>query len=398
MKDGRRIPEAMRKINWILRDWRKDQAIEMDPDLVDLLWEIHEELGSAEPIHIISGYRSPATNEMLRKTVGGQASHSRHILGKAADVHFPDVPLSRLRYSALIHERGGVGYYPTSAIPFVHIDTDRVRAWPRLPRAELALLFPTARTQHLPADGGPLTRDDVRQARATHPELVAQIAAFNELRTKPKAMIQVASLTPPLPQLLTPPQLAQRPPSTSVVHPSDGERARLAALAADEPPKLLSPPHLAGGRARTAGIASTGELHMAAADPVGDLITKDRAKQDAPISGDTVFVPAPAYDEEHPEELSYRPFPIAPLLTETASADDPALTQMFHPDLGKILELIDQTGSAIQMRFRPGSQLAQLMWEQEFKGEAVNVKALFDSERSTRPNGLTDRKVLTQSE
>ena len=84
------------------------------------------------------------TNDMLRRTVGGQASESRHILGKAADVHFPDVPLKNLRYSALIRERGGVGYYPTSALPFVHVDTDRVRAWPRLPRYELALLFPRA--------------------------------------------------------------------------------------------------------------------------------------------------------------------------------------------------------------------------------------------------------------
>ena len=77
--------------------------------------------------YVISGYRSRDTNEMLRRTVGGQASQSRHILGKAADVHFPDVPLRMLRYSALIRERGGVGYYPTS--DFVHVDVGRVRTW-----------------------------------------------------------------------------------------------------------------------------------------------------------------------------------------------------------------------------------------------------------------------------
>ena len=142
----------------------------MDPDLIDLVWEIHNELGSAEPIHIISGYRSRGTNDMLRKTVGGQASQSRHILGKAMDVHFPDVPVKKLRYSALIRERGGVGYYPTSAIPFVHVDTDRVRAWPRLPRMELALLFPNGHTQHVPDDGGPITPEDVRRARAANSE------------------------------------------------------------------------------------------------------------------------------------------------------------------------------------------------------------------------------------
>ena len=73
MKDGKRIPEAMQKINWILRDWRKDEPTEMDPDLIDLVWEVHTELGSAEPIHIISGFRSRSTNDMLRRTVGGQA-------------------------------------------------------------------------------------------------------------------------------------------------------------------------------------------------------------------------------------------------------------------------------------------------------------------------------------
>ena len=92
-------------------------------------------------------------------------------------MHFPDVPVKNLRYSALIREKGGVGYYPTSAIPFVHMDIDRVRAWPRLPRAELALLFPSGRTQHVPADGVPITRDDVREARAANKDLAVQLAA-----------------------------------------------------------------------------------------------------------------------------------------------------------------------------------------------------------------------------
>ena len=174
MKGGKHIPEAMQKINWALRDWRKDEVTVMDPELIDLVWEIHAELGSAEPIHVISAYRSRATNDMLRRTVGGQASQSRHILGKAMDVHFPDVPVKKLRYSALIRERGGVGYYPTSATPFVHIDIDRVRAWPRLPRAELALLFPNGRTQHVPSDGGPITPDDVRRARAANARACAR--------------------------------------------------------------------------------------------------------------------------------------------------------------------------------------------------------------------------------
>ena len=85
------VPAALEQINWLLRDWRKNEPTKMDPALVDLLWEIHTELGSQEPIHIISGFPLARTNEMLRKTVGGQASKSQHIQGKAADVHFPDI-------------------------------------------------------------------------------------------------------------------------------------------------------------------------------------------------------------------------------------------------------------------------------------------------------------------
>src|SRR5262245_13624690 len=248
MKNGKRVPDAMRQINWILRDWRKDEPTEMDPELIDLVWEIHSELGSTEPIHIISGYRSRGTNDMLRRTVGGQASQSRHILGKAADVHFPDVPVRMLRYSALIREKGGVGYYPTSAIPFVHVDIDRVRAWPRLPRAELALLFPSGKTQHLPDDGDPITLGDVRAARANHTELAQQMAEYHSYRGRPRLPVQTASLAPPLPlpQLLQLPQLVERrPPSSTVV--SDAERAKLAALATEPPPlpRLLGPPSLA---------------------------------------------------------------------------------------------------------------------------------------------------------
>jgi hypothetical protein len=110
-------------------------------------------------------------------------------------------------------------------------------------------------------------------------------------------------------------------------------------------------------------------------------------------------VPAPAYDEEHPEELSYRPFPIAPFLTATASADDPALARMVHPDLNKTLEMLDQALTAPPMRLRPGSQTAQLMWAQEFKGEAIDLSSLIDLGASRpAPAPLADRRVLTQAQ
>jgi uncharacterized protein YcbK (DUF882 family) len=381
MKGGKRSAEAMQRINWILRDWRKDEATQMDPDLVDLLWEIHTELGSREPIHIISGYRSRDTNNMLRKSVGGQASESRHILGKAADVHFPDVPVRQLRYSALIHERGGVGYYPTSAIPFVHIDTDRVRAWPRLPRTELALLFPNGRTLHLPDDGEPITKEDVRGARARNGELASQIAQLHELRAQPRPL-QLASLTPSLPQLLAPPRLIERPAALAA-RPAEFDRARLAELSAEPTPLLTSQ------RGTPREAARLAALQPAAPAPA-------RLAWGASLSRGS-FAPAPAYDDEHPEELSYRPFPIAPLLTATASPDDPVLARMVHPDLMRALELLDQANASPPLRLRPGLQTAHLMWAQEFKGEAINLSALYDRDM-VAGEALNKRKVVTSAQ
>jgi uncharacterized protein YcbK (DUF882 family) len=377
-KDGKYVSAEMEKVNWILRDWRRNEATTMDPELIDLLWEVHSELGSREPIHIISGYRSRGTNDMLRKSVGGQAKESRHILGKAADVHFPDVPVKALRYSALIREKGGVGYYPTSAIPFVHMDIDRVRAWPRLPRAELALLFPKGSTQHVPSDGGPLTRDDVRIAKVSHKDLAVELAQFHDLRARPRLPIQTASFSPPLPKLISEPQLVDRR-GLAGSNPSDHDRAKLAALIGGSPqPQLLWPPSPA---TRKPGVTA------AAYDPTAPAPTFYREGR---------VVPAPEYDDEHPEELSYRPFPIAPFLTVTASADDPALAGMVHPNLAKVLETMDQENVAPPMRLRPGVHAAERLWAHQFKGDAVDLSSmLLDAGAPSGPR-VPSRKVATQ--
>ena len=192
-KDGKYVPEALKKLNWILRDWRENEQTEMDPKTIDLLWEMHTELGSKEPVNIICGFRSEKTNNMLRRTVGGQAKGSFHIKGQAIDATFPDISLKQMRYSALIRERGGVGYYPTSGVPFVHVDSGPVRAWPRLPRYELALLFPSGETQHRPESGDSLTRDDVRVARSRYQELAAQVAAYFDIRNRTKTPVEIAA-------------------------------------------------------------------------------------------------------------------------------------------------------------------------------------------------------------
>ena len=155
-KNGKYDQDALKKINWIMRDWRKNQDIKIDREAVDLLWEIHREVAAKEPINIICGYRSPTTNAMLRRRSRGVARFSQHMLGKAIDFYIPGVPLEKLRVAALRLQGGGVGYYPGSGSPFVHLDVGSVRHWPRMTRAQLAKVFPSGRTVHVPSDGNPL--------------------------------------------------------------------------------------------------------------------------------------------------------------------------------------------------------------------------------------------------
>jgi len=155
-RGGRYDSSGLKKINHILRDWRKNQPTKMDPRLLDLIWEVYQKSGSRDYIHVICGYRSPGTNAMLkgRSRRSGVAEKSQHMLGKAMDFYIPDVRLSKVREIGMKFQVGGVGFYPKSGSPFVHMDIGGVRAWPRMPRRELARLFPDGKTLHRPSEGG----------------------------------------------------------------------------------------------------------------------------------------------------------------------------------------------------------------------------------------------------
>jgi uncharacterized protein YcbK (DUF882 family) len=155
-RDGRYDEAALEKLNWFLRDWRKQQQTKMDPHLIDLLWEVQRETGSKEPIWVVCGYRSPETNAMLRRRSSGVARFSQHMLGHATDFYIPGVPLDQLRAIGLRMQRGGVGFYPTSGSPFVHMDTGGIRMWPRMTHEQLVRVFPDQRTVYIPSDGRPL--------------------------------------------------------------------------------------------------------------------------------------------------------------------------------------------------------------------------------------------------
>jgi uncharacterized protein YcbK (DUF882 family) len=155
-RDGRYDDAALKKLDWFMRDWRREESVHMDPHLFDLLWEAYREVDGSQPIDVVCGYRAPATNAMLRARSTGVAQFSQHTNGQAMDFFIPGVPLEKIRTVGLRLQRGGVGFYPTSGSPFVHLDTGSIRHWPRMTHDQLAKVFPDGRTVHIPSDGQPL--------------------------------------------------------------------------------------------------------------------------------------------------------------------------------------------------------------------------------------------------
>ena len=124
---GEYVESALVEINDFLADFRTGDEIVMDPELLDLIYDVRASLGGKGTFEVISAYRSPETNEMLRDAGRGVAKYSQHLLGKAIDVRLRNIETSDLRDAALKIRRGGVGYYAKSN--FVHLDTGRVRRW-----------------------------------------------------------------------------------------------------------------------------------------------------------------------------------------------------------------------------------------------------------------------------
>lgn len=128
-RNGAYIPSALEEINRFLFDFRTGDKAEMDPELLDLIYDVRAALNSDGTYQVVSAYRSPKTNEMLRgrSQSSGVAKNSQHVLGKAIDVRLEGVKTKMLRDTALAMNRGGVGFYEAS--DFVHVDTGRPRSW-----------------------------------------------------------------------------------------------------------------------------------------------------------------------------------------------------------------------------------------------------------------------------
>jgi uncharacterized protein YcbK (DUF882 family) len=231
--NGRYDEEALKKINHLLRDWRESQPTKMDPHLIDLLWEVHREVGAKEAIWIICGYRSPETNSMLRRRSSGVAQFSQHMLGKAIDFYIPGVPLERLREAGLRAQRGGVGFYPTSGAPFVHMDTGSVRHWPRMPEAQLASVLAKGQLKSTVAQA-----DTQRSA----PSLFARIfGGGRDEEEDAKTAAAPAKLAAPARKPATAPEVrTEKPAVVAAVSESRIEKVAMAPFPQAKPAKLES--------------------------------------------------------------------------------------------------------------------------------------------------------------
>jgi uncharacterized protein YcbK (DUF882 family) len=340
-RDGQYDQGALKQLNTFMRDWRANKETAMDPALIDLIWTLHKQLGSHEPVHLICGHRTAATNASMRKKGGGQAKRSQHILGKAADISFPDVSAKMLRNSALVQEHGGVGYYPTSGIPFVHVDTGNVRMWPRIARLELAALFPDGRTKYLPTDGKPITLTDYKLAMAkglVSKTMVASAAPLPRPAREPEPTIEAELETAqPILASYTPEPEAHRQ---------------------GEPP----PP------AKLFAYASAGGMSL----PRPSLRPKaPKEEANFPLYRDATVVSAPEVDDDHPDELSYVPFEIAGLMTDASVTYSRSIAPMTHPEQGSIDYLFEDMDQPTAFTLRKSSGYSSLADAQRFSGHAV---------------------------
>jgi uncharacterized protein YcbK (DUF882 family) len=127
-RGGEYVPEAIAELETFLADFRNGERRPFDPALFDLLAELNASVGRRDAeFHVISAYRSPETNDFLRRTRKGVAEKSLHLEAQAIDIRLPGTSTQRLRDAALALGKGGVGYYRRSN--FIHVDTGRVRRW-----------------------------------------------------------------------------------------------------------------------------------------------------------------------------------------------------------------------------------------------------------------------------
>ncbi|WP_421726329.1 DUF882 domain-containing protein [Bauldia sp.] len=196
-RDGRFVQSGVKELDYFMRDWRRNEPTKMDPQLYDILWEVYRQTGARQPITVICGYRSRETNDMLRRRGRGVARNSLHVKGQAIDFFIPGVDLAKMRAIGMRMQAGGVGFYPSSGSPFIHMDTGAVRHWPKMSRRQLVKVFPEGKTLHVPSDGKALP--GYAQALAAYKMRKARGIAVAKTGVVPPVAVAAAEM--PLPRL-----------------------------------------------------------------------------------------------------------------------------------------------------------------------------------------------------
>jgi uncharacterized protein YcbK (DUF882 family) len=262
---------GLQALNVFLRDWRRNLPTKMDPHLFDLIYQVYRASGSRDYIHVVCGYRSPETNGMLRRRSKGVAENSQHMQGKAMDFFIPDVALAKLRQIGLQMQTGGVGFYPTSGSPFVHMDTGSVRHWPRMTRQQLVQIFPNGRTLYIPSDGKPLpgyaeALADYK-ARKASGGAVATFAVATANTSKPAKLAPAIADAAPI-QLASADVADDEDDSIDDSAPAAPVRKAVAVAAAAYDTSTIPLPHLAPRRDAIAPIITAAAAVVSAPAPV----------------------------------------------------------------------------------------------------------------------------------
>jgi uncharacterized protein YcbK (DUF882 family) len=127
--EGEYIKESLKEINYFMRDWRQNSTVNIDTRAMDIMAASHNLMGVTEPYMLLSGYRSPKTNAMLRSRSRGVAKNSLHMKGQAADLRLKSRSVGQISRAAASVSAGGVGRYTSSN--FVHMDSGPIRSWGR---------------------------------------------------------------------------------------------------------------------------------------------------------------------------------------------------------------------------------------------------------------------------
>jgi hypothetical protein len=167
-------------------------------------------------------------------------------------------------------------------------------------------------------------------------------------------------------------------------------------------PQLVSGPKPAIRPQKGLAAAALAEKGISPRQPTAQVASLDPGSGTAvtdmsPDSLGNGWAEAPEFDEDHPEELAYHPFPLAPLLSDTPASRDQPLAEMQAPNVAATLEVLDDVGGIAPMKFRPGRQLAEAMWSEQFQGKAVHLEALMEIEQSRLPAGIESHAVQTSA-